>query len=1168
MGNLKKSRVAKAASVFVGLTTAFMMVGGVAVLPAGAVTAADLQAQITALQAQLNAMQGSTTTTTGTTVSGFTFSTNLKLGSTGEDVRNLQRVLNSMADTHVAASGAGSSGNESTYFGALTKAAVIKFQEKYASDILTPLGLTKGTGAVYAATRAKFNSLVSQTTTTTTTTTTTGGTTVSGTGLTVTAGTQPAATLAVGGAARVPFTRVTFTASPDGDVTVTGVTVQRTGLASDASFEGLVLLDENGMQLGVEKTLDSNHSATVGDSFVVKAGQSRTMTIAANMNSQTITALHAGDVAALSVVAVQTAATVTGSLPITGAAQTVNGSLSIGTVTMQRGSYDPGSTLTKEVGSTGINFASVRVTAGSAEQVYLRSIRWNQAGSAASSDLANVVTVVDGTSYPTVVSSDGKYYTTSFGGNGLLIDKGANKEVTIRGDIAGGSGRTATFDIYRRTDLDVLGATYGYGIVPPDGTNAVGTPSLNDSGFHTGNPWYDGSLLNVSAGTLTVNKGASVAAQNISVNVSSQVLGGFDYEVKGEPISVGQMIYHFQLANAGSATVAGITSVSLYDSNGAVVAGPFDASGSGTYGTVTLSNTVTMPIGLHTYTLKGKLGTTFPSNATIVASTTPSSDWTQVTGQTTGTSITLPSSAATGNTMTVKGAAVAVSEAASPVAQSVVSGGTAYLFANYVFDATASGEDVRFNSIPLKLTVASGAATALTNCQLYDSTGKSLTTGSNVVNPTAASNALNFTFDNSGSVIGLVIPKGTTQTIGLKCNVNGTGSFNWGIDSTQTFSATGVLSGNSLTGSSGITVTSATGPLMALTGVGTLTVVADPNYSQLTNVAAGYTTGNVLGYLRFHAANEQITLQKISLQMSNSTASSTSSDLKQVTLWDGSTQVGVATFSSGRFATSTLTSSFVIPKDGDKTLTLKVDTEQIGTGLPGHNGALVQIDYNGDDLSGTQGTGAQSGANILSTSAADTTLGGVRVFRSYPVFTYSSTAGVATNGTNDLIVLNVAANSAGDVQLRKLTFSVATTTATLTTPTFNGPSGSVGTVALSADGTTITVTFDSTSNVSDRAIAAGQSKSYTLRGLVALTGTNTTGSVTVALKSDSAYPSLATTLMGTVAQLAAYNTIWSPNATGTSDVANPDWTNAYNLVGVGCYTNGIGSDCTARTISK
>ena len=59
------------------------------------------------------------------------FNRTLSPGAKNDDVKRLQQILNSDPDTRIASSGAGSPGNETTFFGQATKKAVQKFQVKY-----------------------------------------------------------------------------------------------------------------------------------------------------------------------------------------------------------------------------------------------------------------------------------------------------------------------------------------------------------------------------------------------------------------------------------------------------------------------------------------------------------------------------------------------------------------------------------------------------------------------------------------------------------------------------------------------------------------------------------------------------------------------------------------------------------------------------------------------------------------------------------------------------------------------------------------------------------------------------------------------------------------------------------------------------------------------------
>jgi len=79
------------------------------------------------------------------------FSSTIKSGARGSVVKYLQECLSSLDDRIYPEK------EITSYFGAKTKDAVIRFQQEYADEILTPSGLAVGNGVVGPSTRKKLN---------------------------------------------------------------------------------------------------------------------------------------------------------------------------------------------------------------------------------------------------------------------------------------------------------------------------------------------------------------------------------------------------------------------------------------------------------------------------------------------------------------------------------------------------------------------------------------------------------------------------------------------------------------------------------------------------------------------------------------------------------------------------------------------------------------------------------------------------------------------------------------------------------------------------------------------------------------------------------------------------------------------------------------------------
>ncbi|MEX0910482.1 MAG: peptidoglycan-binding domain-containing protein, partial [Candidatus Paceibacterota bacterium] len=255
---------------------------------------------IEALTAQIAALTGGSTTTT---TSGYSFSRDLTLGSTGADVMALQKFLNNKGFT-VSAAGAGSPGQESTYFGGLTTAALARYQ---ASQNIAP-----AVGYFGPITRANVNAM-------NTTTTTVGGGGSGDTGDTGSTGLEGGAgDITIDGSSQysgeevgegeddVEVLAFDVEADDNSDVSITSIKVelyQQTATDSrdldDYATEVSVWFD--GEKVGSDDADDFNESSDIWsksialDDVVIKAGEEERIIVAVSALNNIDSADHDSD---------------------------------------------------------------------------------------------------------------------------------------------------------------------------------------------------------------------------------------------------------------------------------------------------------------------------------------------------------------------------------------------------------------------------------------------------------------------------------------------------------------------------------------------------------------------------------------------------------------------------------------------------------------------------------------------------------------------------------------------------------------------------------------------------------------------------------------------------------------------------------------------------------
>ena len=724
----------------------------------------------------------------------YTFTRNLSLGSSGADVKKLQEFLNTDSSTLVAVSGAGSKGRETNYFGPATKRAVAKFQNKYASEVLAPYGLTSGTGYFGPSTKSKANKVCSaQANTVVTSTSSQGqvGTPVqqtpsynqnfvaSGSTLAVNTTQQPANGIAVGNAQRLPYTNIVLTAGSS-DVLVEGIRVKLQGVTERNNFDGIAVIDASGAQLGTARSLRSDSSVVVGGRFYVGRGTSVTLTVIGNVADPTDGPSVSG-VGQLQVTEVLANTVVTGNFPISGAQHTFSDALKLGKVEVGSAVTGAGDI---EIGDTNIKFAeyTLELDTDGDEDAYLRSITFEQKGSSSDSDVSELSVRVDGrNSYKPTVSGD--RYTVVFPAPGVFIEEGDRIDVSIEGTVTDGYNREVQFDIDDVSDVYIVGASRGYGLpVVTDGTAAD-----NDKyGVDNGKVW----TIKAGDGSPSEEKFLSSSADAIRAE-NDQIIGAFEFEVTAEEIDVEGTSFTLTIDNDSAEGLFGfksgrneftrleISDVKIVDYNSGRVLADADeyefiepvaddaVDQVAKTAVFEFDSTYTLPVGELEIVITADLDSDF-QNATKF--TISDFEWGDAEGVVTGKTITdteLQAPTKFG-IFTIDGDEFSISIARNVESLEIVRGSEGVEFAIVEFDASQSKEDIEYEEVYLDVLLGGNAViSSLDNCVLVSQSGDEIGEYTSGARALSDAEGIQFVFDDVQTVTA-----GEIADVSVRCDVD------------------------------------------------------------------------------------------------------------------------------------------------------------------------------------------------------------------------------------------------------------------------------------------------------------------------------------------------------------------------------------------------------------
>ncbi|MDO8621949.1 MAG: hypothetical protein Q7R80_01845 [bacterium] len=797
-----------------------------------------------------------------------------------------------------------------------------------------------------------------------------------------------------------------------GTGTVSSMRVTRTGLARDADVTALKLFDGT-TQLGTSQTLNSAHQASFTGLSIAVAGE-KILTIAADISN-----VNAGDILQLGLEAgsdvTLSSGSVGGSFPLRGGQMTIS-SVTIGAATLFRGPDMPTSDTQINPDQTDFRFTQVRIQAGSAEDLTVRQIVAIQSGTATASDIKDIKLVNDtaGTTLATITTlpANGRVV---FDGLSVPIKKGEDVRLSVKASMGGGtsSGRTVGFDFHDGVayTVRIVGNTFGFGI----------TPTRNDFCATTGVTGGACQVQTVSQGTLRVSRASgSPSTGNIPQGGTQVPLVAVEYTVTGEEVRITSQNWDFAF---GTMVCSELTAVTLYSASGNVVAGPQDCASN----TVTFTDSMTLPAGTNTYTMKANIAQA-TSGGDTVGATLDVSEFT-VRGVQSGKSTTVNTTTdVAGNTLTVQAAALTATTGATPIAGSVVAGVQDFTFTNLVLDASGGGEDAKVTSIVVTdATGTSALPNDLVNWELWGDADTSDANDAAVrietTNSTAAATASANTVGIDSTVTFTLktpirIAKSKSATLQVKADViagatSGTTTafaHQVNLNAAADITSTGWITGTAITETIG-----GAGQTQIVRATGTLKVELAADTSTAGPIVAG-SSGVSMAKYKLTAAFEDVDITQLPLYLANgTTGAGTLGNVSKVKVYKDGTQIGnLAGYAFGNSANVTVvldTGVLRATKDTPLYIELKADfnaKEQAASGTQARVG-LGDSDGNattwGTTRSGAAGSyqivanGRDAGSTITATTITSTGAAGgvVAGGDSFGVFDGVLTVGLDAN---------------------------------------------------------------------------------------------------------------------------------------------------------------------------